>query len=128
MSGDTFSTVLMLVVVIAAFYFLLIRPAQKKQREQQDMVSKLAPGVRIMTTAGIFGTIRHIGQAQVIIETAPGVEMTLAKQAVLRTATAAEDEFEYDDEPEDERAFEDDPTDEAQVTDDTGAGDDTPQR
>lgn len=91
------STILMLAVMALAFWFLLIRPAQKKQKDQQQMVSQLAPGVRVMTTAGIVGTVRHMGTKQAIIEIAPGVEMTLLKQAIMRVVDPGEEEFEYDD-------------------------------
>lgn len=89
------STLLMLALMVLAFYFLLIRPAQKKQKQQQTMVSQLAPGSRVMTTSGVYGTIVHLGERQAIIEIAPGVEMTILKQAIMRAVDAADDEFEY---------------------------------
>lgn len=100
--NSTMSTILMLVVMMGAFWLLLIRPAQKKQREQQELVSSLQAGTRVMTTAGVFGTIRHLGERQAIVEIAPGVEMTLLKTAILRAVPATEEEFEYDDEVVDE--------------------------
>lgn len=91
------STVLMLVVMGGAFYLLLIRPAQKKQKDQRTMVDQLVPGARVMTTAGVLATIRHMGERQAVIEIAPGVEMTVLKQAIMRVVPAEEEEFEYDD-------------------------------
>ncbi|MFV0405434.1 MAG: preprotein translocase subunit YajC [Propioniciclava sp.] len=91
-------TIIMLVLMVAVFYFLLIRPQQKKQREHRTMMNDLGAGARIMTNAGIFGTIAHMGDKQAIIEVAPGVEMTVMKQAIMRVVDPAEDEFEYDDE------------------------------
>ncbi|MFV0452067.1 MAG: preprotein translocase subunit YajC [Propioniciclava sp.] len=90
-------SILLLVLMVVAFYFLLIRPQQKKQREHQSMMTELAPGSRIMTNAGVFGTIVHMGEKQAIIEVAPGVEMTVLKQAIMRVVNPSEDEFEYDD-------------------------------
>jgi len=92
------STLLMLAVMGVAFWLLLIRPAQRKQKQQQEMVSQLAPGARVMTTAGVLGTIRELGERTTVIEISPGVEMTVLKQAIMRQATPDEDEFEYDDE------------------------------
>lgn len=97
MSDGTMSTILMLVLMAVAFYFLLIRPAQRKQKDQQNMVSQLQPGARVLTTAGVFSTVRHLGTNQVIVEIAPGVEMTLMKQAIMRIVKPSEDEFEYED-------------------------------
>lgn len=91
------SSILMIAAMVAIFYFLMIRPAQKKAKDQAALISQLGPGTRIMTAAGVYGTIAHVGQTQAIIEVSPGVELTIAKQAILRAVTDTEDEFEYDD-------------------------------
>lgn len=109
-------TLFMLVALFGLMYFMLVRPAQKKAREQQQLVSTIQPGARIMTGSGIYGTVRHVGDLQAIIEISPGVEMTVAKQAILRTVRTEDDEFEYDDESE---AGE---PDEADIADDADAG------
>ena len=93
-------TLSMLVALFAIMYFMLIRPAQKKAKEQQQLVSTIQPGARVMTGSGIYGTVRHVGDLQAIIEISPGIEMTVAKQAILRTVRAEDDEFEYDDDAE----------------------------
>lgn len=90
-------TFLLLGLMIVAFYFLLIRPQQRKQKEHQRMMSELGSGVRVMTNSGVFGTIVHMGDKQAIIEVAPGVEMTVLKQAIMRVVNPSEEEFEYDD-------------------------------
>lgn len=91
------STLLMLAVMGVAFWLLLIRPAQRKQKAQQTLVSQLGPGTRVMTTAGVLATIREVGERTAVVEISPGVEMTILKQAIMRTVTADEEEFEYDD-------------------------------
>jgi preprotein translocase subunit YajC len=136
--GDMGSTVLMLVLMGAAFYFLLIRPQQKRAKKQQEMTNALEPGTRVMLSSGVFGTIRHLGERQAIIEIAPGIEMTVVKQAIVKTLTPEDDEFEYSDDdqvvddepaespfdniqpsdfidpkPSDARATDDDPTDQS---------------
>lgn len=97
MPDTTMSTILMMVLMVGAFYLLLIRPAQRRQKKQQEMVSALAEGSRVLTNAGVYATIVHMGDKQAVIEIAPGVEMTVLKQAIMRVVTADEDEFEYPD-------------------------------
>ena len=92
------STLLMFAVMGLAFWLLLIRPAQRKQKAQQEMVRALGPGTRVMTTAGVLATVREVGERTAVIEISPGVEMTVLKQAIMRTVPADEEEFEYDDE------------------------------
>ena len=98
--GDSsiWSTVLIFGVPILAMYLLFIRPQQKKLRAQHETVNRLEPGARIMTTAGVYATLVHMGQRQAIIEISPGVEMTVARQAISRVVASAEEDFEYEDE------------------------------
>lgn len=86
-------TLLLLVGVAVLFYFMLVRPQQKRAKEQQQKMSSLAEGDRVMTISGIVGTIRYLGEKQVILEISPGVEMTVVKAAV--SSQPVEDEFEY---------------------------------
>lgn len=90
-------SLLMFVALGAAFYFLIFRPQQKRAKEQQEMNNSLAPGTRVMTSSGVLGTIKHLGERQLILEISPGVEMTLVKQAVAKVLKAEDDEFEYSD-------------------------------
>ena len=46
---------LMMVVFIAIFYFLLIRPQQRKAKEHQAMIAKLAAGDEVVTAGGFSG-------------------------------------------------------------------------
>lgn len=85
------------VAIFAVFWLLLIRPQQKRAREQQERQESLTAGTRVMTTAGIFGTVQHVGKNQLVLEIAPGVEMTVIKGAIAKTVSADEDEFEYED-------------------------------
>ncbi|QLQ15768.1 MAG: preprotein translocase subunit YajC [Micropruina sp.] len=91
------SSILMFVALGAVFYFMLIRPQQKRAKEQAAMTNSVAPGSRVMITAGIVGTIKHVGERQAIIEISPGVEMTIFKAAIAKVLTASDDEFEYAD-------------------------------
>lgn len=119
----------MLVALVGLMYFMLIRPAQTKAREQQALLAAIEPGSRIMTSSGIFGTIRHIGDSQVILEISPGVELTILKQAILRQVKPDEDEFEYDDEDAPEVGSEVDPVAAPDSGDDeTSTSADDPQR
>ncbi|MDR1264039.1 MAG: preprotein translocase subunit YajC [Propionibacteriaceae bacterium] len=88
---------LMVAAVGAIFYFLMIRPAKKQQQKQQDLMNSLTPGARVMLTSGVFGTIRHLGDRQAIIEISPGVDLTVLRRAITKVATADEEEFEYAD-------------------------------
>ena len=59
-----------LILIFVIFYFFLIRPQQKKVKEHKSMVENLKRGDKIVTSAGIIGTIERIvddERAEVII-------------------------------------------------------------
>lgn len=97
MPSDFLTTLLMFGALGVAFYFLMWRPAQKKMKEQQATMNSLAEGSRVMLTSGIFGTVRHLGERQMIVELAPGLEVTVLRQALAKIVTTDDDEFEYSD-------------------------------
>jgi preprotein translocase subunit YajC len=69
----------MMVVFIAIFYFLLIRPQQKKAKEHQAMVTRLAAGDEVVTGGGLLGKIVEVGEAFVTLEIAEGVRVKVQK-------------------------------------------------
>ena len=89
--------ILMMIALFAVMYFLMIRPQQKRMKQHQEMQSSLAPGARVLLTSGLFGTITNVGERQIIVELAPGVEVTVLKGNVARAITADEEEFEFTD-------------------------------
>lgn len=91
---------LMLVVFVGAAYFLMIRPQQKRMREHQSQIDALQPGARVILSSGVFATLSYVADTQAIVELAPGVEVTILKQAIARVAKDDEEEFEFTDEVE----------------------------
>ncbi|TAM30277.1 MAG: preprotein translocase subunit YajC [Nevskiaceae bacterium] len=71
-----------LLVMIPLFYFLLIRPQMKRQKEQRQMLDKLAKGDEIVTTGGIAGRISGIGEVYLTVELADNVLVKVQKSAV----------------------------------------------
>ena len=91
------ATLAMIAALAVLGYFMLIRPQQKRAKEQAALMKSLEPGTRVMMSGGVYGTLRHVGEKQVVVEVSPGVEMTFVKQAIVRPLKDDEDEFEYDD-------------------------------
>jgi preprotein translocase subunit YajC len=91
-----YQTLIMIALMVVAFYFLIMRPQRKRQQAVQRTMNELAPGTRVLLNSGIFGTVLAVGERQAQIELAPGVELTVLKQAIARVATEA-DEDTFDD-------------------------------
>lgn len=75
--GSGASTIVMIVLMIAIFYFLIIRPQSKQQKKLEAARKAMKPGDKIMTSGGIYGTIKEINSenGQVTIEVWEGVKM-----------------------------------------------------
>lgn len=82
-SQDTLNIIL-LVVMVAAFYLIIIRPQQMRQKQHTEMVRSLAAGDRVITAGGLLGTVTEVGEDEVLVEIAPGVEVRVVKDAVNR--------------------------------------------
>jgi preprotein translocase subunit YajC len=66
-------------LMLVVFYFMLIRPQQKKAREHQTLVSKLASGDEVVTSGGILGRIVEVGDSFVTLEIADAVRIKVQK-------------------------------------------------
>jgi preprotein translocase subunit YajC len=89
--------ILYVVVLFAAGYFLLIRPQQQRAKEQAALMAALAPGERVMTAGGIYGTIVRVEDDRIELRIADGVVVDMARSSVVRkiddsSAIPADDE------------------------------------
>ena len=84
------TSLVLIALMIAAFYFLILRPQKKRQQAIQQTLNSLTPGARVLLGSGLFGTLVSLGTKQAVLEIAPGVELTVLKQAIVRRATEAD--------------------------------------
>jgi preprotein translocase subunit YajC len=90
-SSSGFNPTLLIFIVIIGGMFWFMSRAQRKQRARvADLQSRLTPGQEVMTGAGIYGRIIDTEGDRVRIEVAPGVVLTVAKQAVARAVDPTE--------------------------------------
>lgn len=76
------SQILILVVFVAVFYFLLIRPQQKRAKEHQAMLAKLATGDEVVTAGGIVGRVAEVGDSFVVVEIADNVRIKVQRAQI----------------------------------------------
>lgn len=86
---DRIAGLLPFVVLLIAFYFLLLRPNRNRQQQMARMQAELAPGARVMTTAGLHATVVAVEDDSVLLEIAPGVQTRWARAAVAKVLTEA---------------------------------------
>ena len=76
-------TFVILAVLIGLFYVLIMRPQRNRQRKAQQTQGQVTPGQRIRTTAGMYGTVVSGDDRDVVVEIAPGVQVTMLRRAVM---------------------------------------------
>jgi preprotein translocase subunit YajC len=84
----TIGSLLPFLVLIVAFYFLILRPARARQSAQAAVNSRLRPGVEVMTTSGLFGTVVEIDGDRLVLEIAEGVRVRFVAAAIGRVIEA----------------------------------------
>lgn len=76
------SPMVMLVLFIVIFWVLIIRPQRKAAKEHQAKLQQIERGDKVITNAGIHGTVEHVGDTTVNIKVADGVILKLEKAAI----------------------------------------------
>jgi preprotein translocase subunit YajC len=75
---------IVLAVTFALLWVFFILPQQRRVRAHQQLVAGLGEGDEVVLSAGIHGRITELGAEDLMLEVAPGVELRVARQAVLR--------------------------------------------
>jgi len=119
-SGSPIYTFLILAVLIGLFYVLIMRPQRNRQRKAMATQSQVMPGQRIRTTAGMYGTVVSGDDRDIVIEIAPGVEVTMLRRAIMEVIADDQPMPETIDEPE---PADDTPADDWDIKDDATADD-----
>jgi len=79
---STLMSLVPLVIIFALFYLLIIRPQSKRIREHNEQVAALKPGDKVVTGGGLFATIVKVGETDLTLEIAPGVQVKAQKFTV----------------------------------------------
>jgi preprotein translocase subunit YajC len=95
----TITIVLYLALLAVAFFILIVRPQRRQMAARRALIASLEVGDEVITAGGIYGTILEITDLNLRVEVAPGVVLTLAREAVTaRPVPAASPDEELDDE------------------------------
>ena len=84
MGGAALQQLLFFALLVFGLYVLAIRPQRVRAKALAQVRASLAPGRRVMTTAGIHATVLAVEPGVVVLEIAPGVSVRFADAAVVR--------------------------------------------
>lgn len=80
--GNMLGALIPFVLVFAIFYLLIIMPQRKKQKKHMEQIGALKPGDRIITTAGIYGTVMGVQPDRIEVKIAANVKVDITKGSV----------------------------------------------
>lgn len=79
---EQIASLLPIVAFALIFWLLLVRPAARRRKRVAGMQSALAVGDQVMTSSGVYGTVRDLHDDRVSLEIADQVVITVARGAI----------------------------------------------
>lgn len=84
------SMIILLLVFFVLMWFFMIRPEKKKQKKVEEMRKALGVGDEIVTIGGIMGTVVHVTEEDITIETGEDKVRIQFKKWAVSTNVRAE--------------------------------------
>ena len=69
-------------LIFGVFYFLIIVPQRKRQKALSDMVSTLKPGDKVITSGGIYATIKQVKEKSLLVMSADKSLLEISRSSV----------------------------------------------
>ena len=92
-SQPSFELPLILGGIFFLFYFVVLRPQKRRQeRERQEQMTLLNKNDRVLTTAGIYGTIISVSdkEDEVVVKVDDNTRLKMLKASIMRNLTREE--------------------------------------
>ena len=99
---------LLLIFVVVLLVFSMVQN-NRRRKNTANMQAAIEPGVRVMTTSGIYGIVQDVESDSIVIEISEGVDVRFAKAAVMKVVPHLDelDELDAADEGDDARDSDD---------------------
>ena len=76
------SPIFMIVLMFVIMYFFMIRPQRKQQKAVEAFRNSLSAGQQVVTSGGVYGTVKEINNNIVVLEIAPSVKIKIDTSSV----------------------------------------------
>jgi preprotein translocase subunit YajC len=88
-AGGGLGPLIFLPLMILVFWLFFIRPQAKRQKNQKSFVDNLQRGDKVVTIAGIHGTINKINEdGTIMLEISPGSYVKMEKSSISMEMTS----------------------------------------
>ena len=69
-------------LIFGVFYFLIILPQRKRQKALSDMVASLKPGDKVITSGGVYATIKQVKEKSLLVMSADKSLLEISRASV----------------------------------------------
>jgi preprotein translocase subunit YajC len=69
-------------LILGIFYFVILAPMRKRQKKVAEFQESLKVGDKVVTTAGLFGTVAKVNDTSVQLKIAEKVNVEVTKASV----------------------------------------------
>jgi preprotein translocase subunit YajC len=89
--GELLTMIMPIAMIMIVFYFLLIRPQQRKMKEHQQMISKVARGDTVVTSGGLIGKVTKLtDEKELQVEVGDNVKIRVLRHAISEVRAKGE--------------------------------------
>ena len=70
------------ILIFGVFYFLIIIPQRKRQKALQEMIGALKPGDKIITSGGVYATVKQVKEKSLLVMSADKSILEISRSSV----------------------------------------------
>ena len=80
--ASSFLSFLPLILIFIVFWFMIIWPQKKQQDQRKAMIAAIKRGDKIVTSGGLFATVKDVKGDRVVATIAEGVKVEISKSSI----------------------------------------------
>ena len=80
--GGLLGGIMPFLLIFGVFYFLIIVPQRKRQKALADMVAALKPGDKVITSGGIYATVKQVKEKSLLVMSADKSLLEISRASV----------------------------------------------
>ncbi|HVF66935.1 MAG TPA: preprotein translocase subunit YajC [Pyrinomonadaceae bacterium] len=80
--GSILGAIAPFVLIFGVFYFLIIVPQRKRQKALQEMISTLKPGDKVITSGGVYATVKQVKEKSLLVMSADKSLLEISRGSV----------------------------------------------
>jgi preprotein translocase subunit YajC len=80
--GGLIASLIPFILIFVIFYFLLILPQQRRQKKHKSLLEALKKGDKVVTNAGLLGTIANLNKEIVTLQVSDNVKIKVLRESI----------------------------------------------